>query len=36
MLYIRYKPAPHQEINQQPCNPNKVELNGVRTRSRQR
>ncbi|MCX6903366.1 MAG: DNA topoisomerase IV subunit A, partial [Verrucomicrobia bacterium] len=34
-LYIRYKPAPHQKINQQTCNPSEVEVKGARTRGRQ-
>jgi topoisomerase IV subunit A len=34
-LYIRYKPAPHQKINQQTCNPAEVEVKGARTRGRQ-
>jgi topoisomerase IV subunit A len=34
-LYIRYKPAPHQKVNQQTCNPADVEVKGVRTRGRQ-
>jgi len=34
-LYIRYKPAPHQKINQQTCNPSEIEVKGVRTRGRQ-
>lgn len=35
MLYIRYKPAPHQKINQQTCKPAEVEVKGARTRGRQ-
>ncbi len=34
-LYIRYKPAPYQKINQQTCNPSEVEVKGARTRGRQ-
>jgi len=34
-LYIRYKPAPYQKINQQTCNPGEVEVKGARTRGRQ-
>ncbi len=34
-LYIRYKPAPHQKINQQTCAPSEVEVKGARTRGRQ-
>ena len=35
VLYIRYKPAPHQKINQQTCNPTKVEVKSPKTRGRQ-
>jgi topoisomerase-4 subunit A len=34
-LYIRYKPAPYQKINQQTCNPAEVEVKGPQTRGRQ-
>ncbi len=34
-LYIRYKPAPYQKINQQTCNPAEVEVKGAKTRGRQ-
>ena len=34
-LFIRYKPAPYQKINQQTCNPGQVEVKGVKTRGRQ-
>ena len=34
-LYIRYKPAPYQKINQQTCNPSQVEVKGAKTRGRQ-
>ena len=34
-LYIRYKPAPHQKINQQTCDPNEIEVKGPKTRGRQ-
>jgi len=34
-LYIRYKPAPYQKINQQTCDPSQVEVKGPRTRGRQ-
>jgi topoisomerase-4 subunit A len=34
-LYIRYKPAPYQKINQQICDPAQVEVKGARTRGRQ-
>lgn len=34
-LYIRYKPAPYQKINQQTCKPSEVEIKGAKTRGRQ-
>ena len=34
-LYIRYKPAPHQKINQQTCLPSEVEVKTAKTRGRQ-
>jgi topoisomerase-4 subunit A len=34
-LYIRYKPAPYQRINQQTCSPAEVEVKGPKTRGRQ-
>ncbi|MFM1769456.1 MAG: hypothetical protein RJA22_1985 [Verrucomicrobiota bacterium] len=34
-LYIRYKPAPYQKINQQTCDPKEVEVKGPKTRGRQ-
>jgi topoisomerase-4 subunit A len=34
-LYIRYKPAPYQKINQQTCSPAEVEVKGPKTRGRQ-
>jgi len=34
-LYIRYKPAPYQRINQQTCSPGEVEVKGPKTRGRQ-
>jgi topoisomerase-4 subunit A len=34
-LYIRYKPAPHQKINQQTCSPGELDVKGPRTRGRQ-
>ena len=34
-LYIKYKPAPYQKINQQTCNPSQVEVKGPKTRGRQ-
>jgi topoisomerase-4 subunit A len=35
VLYIRYKPAPHQKINQQTCDPSKIEIKSPKTRGRQ-
>ncbi len=35
LLYIRYKPAPHQKISQQTCDPNDIEIKGPKTRGRQ-
>src|SRR5665213_820728 len=34
-LFIRYKPAAYQKINQQTCVPEKVEVKGPKTRGRQ-
>lgn len=34
-LFIRYKPAPHQKISQQTCNPSEVEVKSPKTRGRQ-
>ena len=34
-LYVRYKPAPHQKINQQTCDPSKIEVKSPKTRGRQ-
>jgi topoisomerase-4 subunit A len=34
-LYIKYKPAPYQKINQQTCSPAEVEVKGPKTRGRQ-
>lgn len=34
-LYIRYKPAAYQKINQQTCAPSEVDVKGPRTRGRQ-
>jgi topoisomerase-4 subunit A len=34
-LYIKYKPAPYQKINQQTCIPSQVEVKGPKTRGRQ-
>ncbi len=35
VLYIRYKPAPHQKISQQTCDPKEIEIKGPKTRGRQ-
>ena len=35
VLYIRYKPAPHQKITQQTCDPAQVEVKGPKTLGRQ-
>jgi len=35
MLYIRYKPAPHQKVNQQTCKPGELEVKGARVKGRQ-
>ena len=34
-LFIKYKSAPYQKINQQTCNPAEVEIKGPKTRGRQ-
>jgi topoisomerase-4 subunit A len=34
-LYIKYKPAAYQKINQQTCNPAEIEIKGPKTRGRQ-
>jgi topoisomerase IV subunit A len=34
-LYIRYKPAPHQKVSQQTCDPGEIEVKGAKTRGRQ-
>ncbi|MBI5383393.1 MAG: DNA topoisomerase IV subunit A [Verrucomicrobia bacterium] len=34
-LYIRYKPAPYQKINQQTCVPGEVDIKSPKTRGRQ-
>lgn len=34
-LYIRYKPAPHQKVSQQTCDPSQVEAKNPRTLGRQ-
>ena len=35
ILYVRYKPAPHQKINQQTCDPKHIEVKSPKTRGRQ-
>ena len=35
ILYIRYKPAPHQKISQQTCEPEQVEVKSPKTLGRQ-
>jgi len=35
VLYVRYKPAPHQKVSQQTCNPAKVEVRTPKTLGRQ-
>lgn len=35
VLYIRYKPAPHQKVSQQTCDPSEIEVKGPKTRGRQ-
>jgi topoisomerase-4 subunit A len=35
ILFVRYKPAPHQKISQQTCDPNQIEVKNPRTRGRQ-
>ena len=32
---MRYKPAPHQKINQQTCDPNEIEVKSPKMRGRQ-
>ena len=32
LLYVRYKPAPHQKVSQQTCDPSQVEVKNPRTR----
>ena len=31
VLYVRCKPAPHQKINQQTCDPSKIEVKSPKT-----
>lgn len=35
VLYVRYKPAAHQKINQQTCDPSQIEVKSAKTRGRQ-
>ena len=35
ILYVRYKPAPHQKVSQQTCEPEQVEVKSPKTRGRQ-
>ncbi len=35
VLYIRYKPAPHQKISQQTCDPSQLDVKGPKTLGRQ-
>lgn len=35
VLYVRYKPAPHQKVSQQTCDPSEIEVKGPKTRGRQ-
>jgi topoisomerase-4 subunit A len=35
LLYIRYKPAPHQKVSQQTCDPTEVDVKSPRTLGRQ-
>ena len=35
VLYVRYKPAPHQKVSQQTCDPSKVEVRTPKTLGRQ-
>ncbi len=34
-LYVRYKPAPHQKISQQTCDPSKIDVKSPKTLGRQ-
>ena len=34
VLYVRYKPAPHQKVHQQTCDPAKIEVKSPKTRGR--
>jgi topoisomerase-4 subunit A len=35
LLYIRYKPAPHQKVSQQTCDPSQVDIKSPKTLGRQ-
>ncbi len=35
VLYVRYKPMPHQKVSQQTCEPEQVEVKSPKTRGRQ-
>ncbi|HZL43910.1 MAG TPA: DNA topoisomerase IV subunit A [Verrucomicrobiae bacterium] len=35
MLYVRYKPALHQKVSQQTCDPKDIDVKGPKTRGRQ-
>lgn len=35
VLYVRYKPAPHQKITQQTCDPSKIDVKSPKTLGRQ-
>lgn len=35
LLYVRYKPAPHQKISQQTCDPSEIEVKSPKTLGRQ-
>ena len=35
LLYVRYKPAPHQKVSQQTCDPSQVEVKSPKTLGRQ-
>jgi topoisomerase-4 subunit A len=35
VLYVRYKPAPHQKVSQQTCDPKQIEVKSPKTRGRQ-
>jgi len=34
VLYVRYKPAPHQKVSQQTCDPKQIEVKSPKTRGR--